>query len=78
MSSLLCRCGNQIGLELIPNPNEWIAISDEEYDTYSGMIDSEALYKAMKSIYKCSKCGRLWAFWEGASSAPQSYLPEAP
>lgn len=30
----------------------------------------------MNSALKCSRCGRLWVFWNGFDSAPVSYAQE--
>jgi hypothetical protein len=76
MPSIQCHCGERLGYGEIPNPIEWLAISDAEYDAYSGMIDSEALYNAMRSFLKCPRCGRLWVFWDGFQKPPKVYAPE--
>jgi hypothetical protein len=76
MPSINCKCGEKLGYGEIPNPIEWLIISDKAYDGFAGMIDSEALYKDMKNILKCSNCGRLWVFWNGFESEPSCYAPE--
>ena len=62
----------------IPNPIEWLIVSDKVYESFQGTIDAEALYQSMDSILKCPKCGRLWVFWDGFDSEPSCYLPEEP
>jgi len=76
MPSIICKCGEKLGYGEIPNPIEWLTISDKDYDSYEGYVDSEALYREMKSILKCSSCSRLWIFWNGFDSNPVSYTPE--
>lgn len=76
MPSILCRCGEKLGYGDIPNHIEWLAISDKEYDAYSGEVDAEDLYRKMRSILRCPRCGRLWVFWDGFENPPASYIPE--
>jgi hypothetical protein len=76
MPSIICKCGEKLRYGEIPNPIEWLTISDEAYDSYEGKIDSEDLYREMKSILRCPWCGRLWAFWNGFDCEPVSYVPE--
>lgn len=76
MPSIVCPCGERLGYGDIPNPIEWLVISDKEYDGYAGMIDSEDLYRKMRSILKCPRCRRLLVFWDGFESAPTIYFPE--
>lgn len=76
MPSILCRCGEKLRYGEIPNSIEWLAISDNEYDAFSGEINAEDLYRNMCSLLKCPRCGRLWAFWDGFGSPPTVYVPE--
>lgn len=73
MPKFVCKCENIISVNEIPNPNEWLTISDVEYDRYSGVINSEELYKDMKIILKCNKCERLHCFWDGFDKPPVTY-----
>ena len=74
MPGIKCKCGNVIKTGEIPNPNEWLIISDVDYDAYSGNIDSEELYKEMKSMLVCKQCGRLWVYWNGYKKDPTPYI----
>ncbi|HLO87733.1 MAG TPA: hypothetical protein VK203_22380 [Nostocaceae cyanobacterium] len=74
MPGIKCKCGNVIKTGEIPNPNEWLIISDVDYDLYSGSINSEELYKEMKSMLICNKCSRLWIYWEGSEKEPVAYI----
>lgn len=76
MPSMICRCGEKLGYGEIPNPIEWLTISDVEYDAFCGQIDAEDLYMKMRSILKCVKCGRLWVFWDGFDRPPSVYSPD--
>ena len=73
MPAVMCKCGNRIGLGEIPNPNEWLTISDVVYDAYTGIIDAEALYADMKHILVCDQCNRILIFWNGFQSPPTCY-----
>lgn len=75
MPSLSCRCGQQISYGQIPCPEEWLFVSDVDFERFSGQVDAESVYTAMNSFLKCPKCRRLWVFWNGFSAAPEEYLP---
>ena len=76
MPGIICKCGNRIANGEIPSPNEWLIISDIDYDKYSGNVDSEVLYKDMKSMLICNVCGRLWLYWKGYGREPIPYQRE--
>jgi hypothetical protein len=59
----------------IPCPNEWLFISDADYDAFFGQVDAEAIYRAMKSFLNCPECGRLWVFWNGYQGVAQEFVP---
>ena len=77
MPSILCRCGEVLRYGEIPNPIEWLFISDKEYDECSEKIDAEELYRKMRSILECSACGRIYMFWDGFKGLPSCYVPES-
>jgi hypothetical protein len=76
MPAIKCVCGERLSYGTIPNPIEWLAINDVEFEQYREPIDLEDLYKNMKSILRCGNCGRLWAFWDGLNAPPSSYTLE--
>lgn len=76
MPSNICKCGEKLTYGEIPNPIEWLTISDKNYDSYEGKVDSENLYEEMKSILRCPSCDRLWIFWDGFEANPVCYTPE--
>lgn len=75
MPGILCKCGQRLQYGEIPCPVQWLFISDTDYDKYTGQVDSEVLYREMKSFLKCNNCSRLWIFWSGFNSEPAEYLP---
>lgn len=78
MGKFLCKCENVIRISgVIPNPIEWLFISDKEYDNFEPQINSEELYLKMNSFLKCDHCGRLWVFWDGYDNKPTLYMPES-
>ncbi len=77
MPGIQCKCGNIIKSNEIPNSNEWLIISDVDYDRYSGKIDAEELYKEMKKLVICQKCKRIWIYWNGYQESPNSYFLES-
>ena len=74
MPSILCKCGNKIRFGEIPCADEWLLISDVEFDNFIGQVDVEELYKAMTHLLKCPACKRLWLFDKGFASEPTEYL----
>jgi hypothetical protein len=57
----------------VPTDQEWLIISDREFDSFSGEVDSADVYRRMRSLLKCPECARLWIFWDGLSRRPQEY-----
>jgi hypothetical protein len=47
-----------------------------EFDKFSGQVDAEEIYNAMKSLIKCPSCGMMWFFWNGFQAEPQQYIPQ--
>lgn len=74
MPTLKCTCGNLIDYGLIPCPEEWLLISDVEYDQFVGQIDSEKLYLSTKSLLLCPACERVWIYWGGFEHRPTEYV----
>lgn len=73
MPSFTCKCGVRLDIGDIPNANEWLLISDIEYDKFQENLDAEALYKCFQHMLKCTQCQRLWIFWDGFHKNPQCY-----
>lgn len=77
MAKFNCLCGIMIQTSgPIPNPVEWKLLSDTEFDQFEGLVDAESVYRASRSMFKCSNCGRLWVFWNGFDHDPIVYMRE--
>jgi len=76
MPKIVCTCGWWLRYGDIPNPIEWLFISDVDYDKFTGSVDAEELYRALKSFLQCPNCGRLWVFWNGFDQEPAEYIPK--
>jgi hypothetical protein len=76
MPSIMCRCGTRLRYGEIPNPIEWLAISDTNYDKFTNTAEAEQLYSEFTHILKCQNCGRLWIYCDGFGNEPTCYLPE--
>jgi hypothetical protein len=74
MPGIKCMCGAIVKFGEIPNPNEWLLMSDVEYGEYSGEIDSEDLYRKFTSMLVCEQCKRLWIYWQGYRKDPVPYI----
>jgi uncharacterized protein with PIN domain len=75
MPGLKCACGVSISYGEIPCKNEWLFISDVDYDSFSGQVDTERIYRAMHSFLRCPTCRRLWVFWGGYQDIAEEFLP---
>jgi hypothetical protein len=73
MPSFSCTCGERLDLGAVPNPNEWLLISDVDYDSFSEEVHTEVLYKHFQHMLKCPTCDRLWIFWGGFGEKPVCY-----
>ena len=74
MAKFICKCENIIRTSgAIPNPNEWLIMSDVEYDSLDPKMNLDELNLKMKSFFICDRCGRLWFFWKGFDSDPIPY-----
>lgn len=49
-------------LRKIPNENEYLFISDIEFDKIGENIDSNKLYFEFNRFYKCKVCKRLYFY----------------
>ena len=74
MPSIKCRCSEVLRFGDIPNPIEWLLISDVDFDGFAGQVDAELLYRSMKHLLRCPRCGRLWIFWNGFAAQPEAYV----
>jgi len=75
MPSIVCSCSYRISYSAIPCPDEWLFISDCDFDRFTGLVDAEDVYRATQSLLRCPECGRLWVFWNGFKQPPQEFIP---
>jgi hypothetical protein len=76
MPGLGCKCGYRISYGEIPCSDEYLFISDTEFESHwDKELDTQKLYEAMNGFLKCPTCGRLWIFWNGYQKAAQEFLP---
>jgi hypothetical protein len=73
MPALDCSCGHRILYGEIPCRDEWLIISDMNFDSFSGKVDAEEVYSAMRSLLKCPVCEHLWVFWNGYHDVAQEF-----
>ena len=79
MSKFRCVCGHVISTSgEIPNPDEWLFISDSEFEDLHGEVDAELLYRRLGRAYVCPVSGHLWVFRKPDASAPVGYAPLEP
>jgi hypothetical protein len=76
MPSIKCKCGSFVNFSEIPNPNEWVIISDIEFDSFPNNLNKDELYRQMKSMLVCPTCKRILVFWNGFDNDPTFYKPE--
>ena len=76
MPKIVCECKNIIDLGGIPSENQFLIISDMDFDKFQGLVDAEAIYKEFKVVAKCQKCERLHIFWNGFDKTASVYAQE--
>jgi hypothetical protein len=77
VAKFLCRCGSTIRTSgEIPNPQQWLLVSDAAFDQLAGSVHASDHYGAMVHAYKGDDCGRLWIFWKGYDADPTEYAPQ--
>jgi len=73
MPSLRCSCNNIIDYGQIPCNEEWLLVSDAEFDKTEKSTKVQDLYSKMHHLLKCQNCGNLWVFWDGFNKLPTEY-----
>lgn len=73
MPKLKCKCGEMIDLSGIPSLNQYLIISDTEFDNFEGNVDSELVYSQMKIVIRCYSCRRLYIYFDGFDQKPLIY-----
>jgi hypothetical protein len=75
LAKILCPCGETIRTSgPIPNPIEWLLVSDKAFDTL-GPIDRQELHRQMVSLFRCPVSDHLFVFWGGLDSPGTTYQP---
>lgn len=70
MPKRVCECGYWFRLGDTPNQDQWLIISDVDFDGFFAYESTaEEIYKKMKIMLKCPECGRLSVFWGGSEKA---------
>jgi hypothetical protein len=49
----------------VPNPAEYLLVSDVDFDGFTGFVEAEDVYMAMTHAFRCASCDRLHVFWSG-------------
>lgn len=76
MAKFVCPCGQVIAVSgLIPNPIEWLLISDMSYDQLGSTVDADTLYKSMVHAFRCPRSGHLFVYWDGLIEQATLYEP---
>ena len=70
-----CKNGYAHTSGLIPNPNEWLYLSDVAFDQLNSSADTTNLYNSMGHIYKCitESCESLLIFNSDVKKEPKWY-----
>ena len=77
-TSLSFVCGTTIrSTGPVPNPAEYLFVSDLDFDSFTGRVQAEDLYMTMSHAFRCSSYGRLHVFWSGMDENPTVYAPES-
>lgn len=76
MAKFACICGQVIRMSgSVPNPDEWICLSDLQLEEFWGRAISGELSKASVKMYRCPRSDHLWVFWDGLNRLPRVYAP---
>ncbi|KLN36440.1 hypothetical protein FB00_00905 [Cellulosimicrobium funkei] len=60
----------------IPNPIEWLLVSDTDFDEFSGRATADDVYAAAQHAFRCPTCDRLHVFWSGLAEPSTVYTRE--
>ena len=78
MASMICKCGEKLSDQLIPNDIQLIIYTDKEWDiiTSSESIDPLKIKGPEYDVWRCPKCERLYFFKDGVEKAVKIYKIE--
>jgi hypothetical protein len=78
MAKWVCKCGTTIRSSgTIPNPTQWMLMSDQDLDAFTGLVQAEDIYTNMTTAFRCPTCDRLHIFWQGWDAPATVYAPDA-
>jgi hypothetical protein len=59
MAKWICVCGTTIRSSGdIPNPMQWMLLSDQDLDGFTGLVQAEDVYMRMTIAFRCPRCDR--------------------
>ncbi len=76
MPKVLCKCGNIILLNEIPNEHEYLYISDAAYEALDDNCQKDKIYAEMNIAVKCDSCQRIYLYGKSLNSGPLIYKPD--
>ncbi|RJQ80330.1 hypothetical protein D5S17_07625 [Pseudonocardiaceae bacterium YIM PH 21723] len=59
----------------IPNPGEWLVVSDEDINGDDSAKTIDEMYARSNHAFRCPDSGHLFIFWEGLGGAMSIYQP---
>lgn len=70
-----CKIGYAHTSGPIPNPTEWLIISDITFDSFGELIDTNQLYSSMGHMFECNvdTCNSFALFKSGFDKDPVWY-----
>lgn len=77
MPKFKCVCSEVINLSEVPSPHQYLMISDQKYDNFQGLVDTEVLYREMIITVKCPTCKRLYLYERGFDKPATIYKLES-
>jgi hypothetical protein len=78
MAKWICACGTTIQSSgTIPNPTQWMLMSDQDLEAFTGLVRAEDLYTNMTIAFRCPTCDRLHIFWRGWDEPATVYARES-
>lgn len=77
MARWVCSCGEAIQSSgPIPHPYQWMLMSDQDFDAFTGLVQAEDVYSNATVAFRCPHCDRLHVFWQGIEADATVYAPE--
>ena len=76
MAKIRCVCGEVLTTSgEIPNPIEWLYISDVDYEGFEGEVYAEDVYEQFGHAFVCPRSGHICIFKRGMENEPTAYAP---